>query len=669
MIPSASVSHRPTDSSLKEGLTHHLQQGNKQSRLPEYNSVFSSRQTNEDKPDSDSFRKAAKTAWATDTLAPNWLPDLADASSSSNTISSRPRRDGRPLHSSSKAPIFKPDTKSFEPQSPLHSRLQSAEQNPWAQKTSTWQPLEPNDIGTGARSSAVSPLPRANGHMSQQLESSQQFLGSARFAAPSSRVQSKAYDAVPGYNLERNVENLVNGLSLHSSPFDNPTRLTELSDASWPENAGSISPSNDPRNAEIFGFSSAGASRNGSLPTSRQSNEPFFQQETDSLSRMSSRSALPSMQHGRSYAERPNSRDDPLPAFSRFPAGNGITGGNNSAFRRPPNNFNSVLSNGTTNSYQDQLYSGLDYTNESLRNGVLHPSTPGMNGGVMVDQSNSLRHLRYSQRNGSISNHQDLHRNAYYSAASSSGSGYADVDYANQMREPWKSPTTPFNAMVVGNRNNRFDQALQYAPYAHQPISQYQMAAQQYRAPPFQPHVAHYAMYPGQYQNGSGVHLIMPPAGMPSPMPNAALLPRLANQDPVKEPSVQSLKLREFHANGTSAARSRKFELKDIYGHFVEFSGDQVASRFLQAKLEQANSDEKAVMFEEIIPNARQLMQDVFGNYVVQKLFEHGDQSQKKRLGNEIKGHVSSLTLQMYGCRVVQKVSLSFEHMELRTNI
>jgi mRNA-binding protein PUF3 len=91
----------------------------------------------------------------------------------------------------------------------------------------------------------------------------------------------------------------------------------------------------------------------------------------------------------------------------------------------------------------------------------------------------------------------------------------------------------------------------------------------------------------------------------------------------------------------------------------VEFSGDQHGSRFIQHKLETANSDEKDQVFREIRPNALQLMTDVFGNYVIQKFFEHGNQVQKRVLAEEMKGHIFNLSLQMYGCRVVQKVSLS----------
>ena len=99
--------------------------------------------------------------------------------------------------------------------------------------------------------------------------------------------------------------------------------------------------------------------------------------------------------------------------------------------------------------------------------------------------------------------------------------------------------------------------------------------------------------------------------------------------------------------------------MQDIKTHFVEFAGDQNGSRFIQQKLETTNSDEKQMAFDEILPNVLQLMQDVFGNYVIQKFFEHGDQTQKKILANRMKGQVVALSMQMYGCRVVQKVNPS----------
>ncbi|KAH6606766.1 hypothetical protein Trco_005919 [Trichoderma cornu-damae] len=128
------------------------------------------------------------------------------------------------------------------------------------------------------------------------------------------------------------------------------------------------------------------------------------------------------------------------------------------------------------------------------------------------------------------------------------------------------------------------------------------------------------------------------------------------DQDPSK--GMRSALLDEFRVNGNKS--NKRYELRDIYNHAVEFSGDQHGSRFIQQKLETANSDEKEQIFREIEPNALQLMKDVFGNYVVQKFFEYGSQLQKKILAEKMKGKVVDLSIQVYACRVVQK---ALEHI------
>ncbi|KAF5129985.1 Pumilio 3 [Metarhizium anisopliae] len=145
---------------------------------------------------------------------------------------------------------------------------------------------------------------------------------------------------------------------------------------------------------------------------------------------------------------------------------------------------------------------------------------------------------------------------------------------------------------------------------------------------------------------------------VPSAYSLAANLPPVRpsrDQDPGK--GVRSVLLDEFRLSNKS---NKRYELKDIYNHLVEFSGDQHGSRFIQQKLESANSDEKDQVFREIEPNAIQLMKDVFGNYVVQKFFEHGNQVQKKVLAEKMKGKVVDLSVQVYACRVVQK---ALEHV------
>ncbi len=108
-------------------------------------------------------------------------------------------------------------------------------------------------------------------------------------------------------------------------------------------------------------------------------------------------------------------------------------------------------------------------------------------------------------------------------------------------------------------------------------------------------------------------------------------------------------------------SRMPNLQLRDVVGHFTEFSMDQHGSRFIQQKLERATNAEKDMVFKEILPNAPQLMTDVFGNYVIQKFFEFGSPEHKAYLAQRIRGNVLSLALQMYGCRVIQKAVESLQ--------
>ncbi|KAI9656365.1 MAG: mRNA binding protein puf3 [Alyxoria varia] len=104
-----------------------------------------------------------------------------------------------------------------------------------------------------------------------------------------------------------------------------------------------------------------------------------------------------------------------------------------------------------------------------------------------------------------------------------------------------------------------------------------------------------------------------------------------------------------------SHGKNQRWDLRDIYGHICEFAGDQSGSRFIQHKLEKATGEEKDLVFGEIKENAVSLMRCSFGNYVIQKLFEYGDQSQKTYLVECMKGKVLDLSYETYACRVVQK--------------
>ncbi|KAL8191556.1 hypothetical protein R6Q57_028287 [Mikania cordata] len=103
------------------------------------------------------------------------------------------------------------------------------------------------------------------------------------------------------------------------------------------------------------------------------------------------------------------------------------------------------------------------------------------------------------------------------------------------------------------------------------------------------------------------------------------------------------------------SGKGRRLELADVFGHIVEFCGDQHGSRFIQQKLEVCSIEEKESVFKEVLPNASNLITDVFGNYVIQKFFEYGSGEQRRELAYQLQGQILPLSMQMYGCRVIQK--------------
>ena len=136
--------------------------------------------------------------------------------------------------------------------------------------------------------------------------------------------------------------------------------------------------------------------------------------------------------------------------------------------------------------------------------------------------------------------------------------------------------------------------------------------------------------------------------------------PKSRPETPTNNPSGRSNLLEEFRNNKSN----HKYDLNDLRGHIAEFSADQHGSRFIQQQLENASTEEKNMVFNEILPKCLQLMVDVFGNYVIQKFFEYGTTEQIKQLSINIQGHVLSLSLQMYGCRVIQKLLQALDEID-----
>jgi len=84
-------------------------------------------------------------------------------------------------------------------------------------------------------------------------------------------------------------------------------------------------------------------------------------------------------------------------------------------------------------------------------------------------------------------------------------------------------------------------------------------------------------------------------------------------------------------------------------------NNDQQASIFLQQKLKVGTIDQKFEIVQAIIDQAYPLMVNRFGNFLVQRCFEHGTPEQVVAIAQAIRGNTLNLSMDAFGCHVVQK--------------
>ncbi|KAF1833901.1 ARM repeat-containing protein [Decorospora gaudefroyi] len=429
---------------------------------------------------------------------------------------------------------------------------------------------------------------------------------------------------------------------------------------SWPDTGSVHSPSDDRRsvaNSECFAPSSGAASRSGSLPPSRHGAEPAqYNQSMDAFSRFPQtaprQASSFSMANGRAYQERSSS----IHSESFYTLGRSTQDQEQEA--RMAVHRSSTSSNGFASSYAP----GQD------TNGALE-SHPYVQASTRADDSSYRALGAYtpdSYNSQSHSHNAQLRSQQFDSSRSApNGTGARQSPFYSHMNtppvydrlNPYTSEQTlahPNNIAHVQHKLVGFQMQQQERPSFIPPS---QLHQQQYQQVFPAAQLRHPYNYPFQVPNGMHLSALPPHMAMASMAP---MMP-VQQQQPPRGPREQqvgeglgamSLELANFKRE---QKQSKRWELTDIKDHVVEFAGDQHGSRFIQQKLETANSEVKDSIFRELEENALQLMQDVFGNYVIQKFFEHGDQIQKKILVGKMKGHVLELANQMYACRVVQK--------------
>lgn len=381
---------------------------------------------------------------------------------------------------------------------------------------------------------------------------------------------------------------------------------------------------------------------------------------------------LPPSRHSESEAPLQFGAETPgfgtgLNSHSRHPSRMSISGVTGYSQQQPSSRTQSY-------SYHPGQAAAMDTIHAHLQRESMQAGSPGSRATGAQASTSGTSHLSawrdFTPSNGlnfANGNMQDVRRDSLANSVHTSAVNSPRTFGAQKQPDPWTPAATASVEVDMWNKLQRSQgqlprQATQspyldtsYSPYAADLHTQAQLmqlhAGYQFPFAQFQNY---------GYQTGQQ---LFPPTGP------AGMIPRGRPADMTV--SIRCQELEEFRRSSKS---NKKWELKvcipvgslpdivlrhlqNVFDRVVEFAGDQQGSRFLQEKIPTANSDDRQRVFDEIMVNANALMTDVFGNYVVQQLFEHGTMVQKKMLAAKMQGHVPRLSEQLYGCRCVQEVS------------
>ncbi|TID19962.1 hypothetical protein E6O75_ATG07422 [Venturia nashicola] len=87
----------------------------------------------------------------------------------------------------------------------------------------------------------------------------------------------------------------------------------------------------------------------------------------------------------------------------------------------------------------------------------------------------------------------------------------------------------------------------------------------------------------------------------------------------------------------------------------IIYNNDQQASIFLQQKLKLGTQEQKDAIITAITKQSLALMLNRFGNFLIQRCFEHGSEGQVVAIADHMENNVVMLSMDAFGCHVVQK--------------
>ncbi|GAB7365395.1 hypothetical protein MBLNU230_g6473t1 [Neophaeotheca triangularis] len=132
------------------------------------------------------------------------------------------------------------------------------------------------------------------------------------------------------------------------------------------------------------------------------------------------------------------------------------------------------------------------------------------------------------------------------------------------------------------------------------------------------------------------------------------VIPQMGDAPPGISPFIQALNANQPLNYRRLLERNMSCNWKFIVDKIV-CNNDQQASIFLQQKLKVGTIEQKFDIIQSIIEQAYPLCVNRFGNFLVQRCFEHGTPEQIIAIARAIRGNTLNLSMDAFGCHVVQK--------------
>jgi hypothetical protein len=105
-----------------------------------------------------------------------------------------------------------------------------------------------------------------------------------------------------------------------------------------------------------------------------------------------------------------------------------------------------------------------------------------------------------------------------------------------------------------------------------------------------------------------------------------------------------------------SASHYENVEIKDCIGQICFICKDQQGCRFLQREIDKSGSHVVDIIFAEVITHVNELIDDPFGNYLVQKLIDVVNKEQRFRILAEVRHDLVNISKNIHGTRASQKL-------------